>query len=322
LPRRFRGASVDARLRRLGREEIGRPLTTGSLSEQRCICALVEANCGAAQIAVSGWRLGSWGVMLRVGLIVPAGFSAMSCATLAAFDTANFTAGEQFYDISVLSEHGGPVPNSFGTATETEPLDIKPFDTLLVAACPVPTPATPKLLAFLRQAVTDVRRVGSICSGTFALAEAGILDGRRATTHWVWAQELERRFPKVRVEIDRIFIADGPVWTSAGMTAGIDMALGLVERDLGRDAARATAKMMVVHHRRAGGQSQHSAMLELDAKSDRVQDALAFARNNLRQPSDSGAARGGGAAQPSAIYPGVSHRNRSVACPRRRESSS
>jgi transcriptional regulator GlxA family with amidase domain len=222
--------------------------------------------------------------MLRVGLIVPAGFSAMSCATLAAFDTANFTAGEQFYDISVLSEHGGPVPNSFGTATETEPLDIKPFDTLLVAACPVPTPATPKLLAFLRQAVTDVRRVGSICSGTFALAEAGILDGRRATTHWVWAQELERRFPKVRVEIDRIFIADGPVWTSAGMTAGIDMALGLVERDMGRDAARATAKMMVVHHRRAGGQSQHSALLELDAKSDRVQDALTFARNNLRQP--------------------------------------
>jgi transcriptional regulator GlxA family with amidase domain len=95
--------------------------------------------------------------MLRVGLIVPAGFSAMSCATLAAFDTANFTAGEHFYDISVLSEHGGPVPNSFGTATATEPLDIKPFDTLLVAACPVPTPATPKLLAFLRQAVTDVR---------------------------------------------------------------------------------------------------------------------------------------------------------------------
>jgi transcriptional regulator GlxA family with amidase domain len=222
--------------------------------------------------------------MLRVGLIVPAGFSAMSCATLATFDTANFTAGEHFYDISVLSEHGGPVPNSFGTATETEPLDVRRFDTLLVAACPVPTPATPKLLEFLRQSVADVRRVGSICSGTFALAEAGILDGRRATTHWVWAQELERRFPKVRVEIDRIFIADGPVWTSAGMTAGIDMALGLVERDMGRDAARATAKMMVVHHRRAGGQSQHSVLLGIDAKSDRVQNALTFARNNLRQP--------------------------------------
>jgi transcriptional regulator GlxA family with amidase domain len=148
----------------------------------------------------------------------------------------------------------------------------------------VPTPPTPRLLTFLRDAVTDVRRVASICIGTFILAEAGILDGRRVTTHWAWAQELGRRFPKVRVEMDRIFIADGPVWTSAGMTAGIDMALGLVERDMGGDIARATAKMMVVHHRRAGGQSQHSAMLELDAKSDRVQNALAFARKNLRQP--------------------------------------
>jgi transcriptional regulator GlxA family with amidase domain len=176
------------------------------------------------------------------------------------------------------------VPNSFGMATETEPLTIKPFDTLLVGASPEPVPPTPKLLTFLREAVTDMRRVASICVGAFTLAEAGILDGRRVTTHWAFAQELERRFPKVRVEMDRIFIADGPVWTSAGMTADIDMALGLVERDLGRDIARATAKMMVVHHRRAGGQSQHSAMFELDAKSDRVQDAVAFARNNLRQP--------------------------------------
>jgi transcriptional regulator GlxA family with amidase domain len=222
--------------------------------------------------------------MLRVGLILPAGFNVMSYATLATFDTANFVAGEQFYDISILSEHGGAVPNSLGTATETEPLDIKPFDTLVMGACPAPAPPSPKLLTFLRGAVTDVRRVASICIGAFVLAEAGILDGRRATTHWAWAQELERRFPKVRVEMDRIFIADGTVWTSAGMSAGIDMALGLVERDMGRDAARATAKMMVLHHRRAGGQSQHSAMFELDAKSDRVQDALTFARNNLRQP--------------------------------------
>ena len=87
--------------------------------------------------------------MLRVGLILPAGFHVMSYATLATFDTANFIAGEQFYDISVLSEHGGPVPNSFGTATETEPLDIKPFDTLLVGAGMAPTPQTPKLLTHL-----------------------------------------------------------------------------------------------------------------------------------------------------------------------------
>jgi transcriptional regulator GlxA family with amidase domain len=222
--------------------------------------------------------------MLRVGLILPAGFHVMSYAAIATFDTANFISGEPFYDISILSEHGGPVPNSFGMLTETEPLDIKPFDTLLVGGGVAFTSPTPKLLAFLREAVTDGRRVASISIGAFILAEAGILDGRRATTHWACAQELERRFPKVRVEMDRIFIADGKVWTSAGMTAAIDMALVLVERDMGRDIARATAKMMIVHHRRAGGQSQHSAMLELDAKSDRVQDALTFARNNLRQP--------------------------------------
>ena len=222
--------------------------------------------------------------MLRVGMILPAGFQVMSYATLATFDTANCVAGEQFYGVSILSENGGPVPNSFGAATETEPLAITPFDTLLVGSGITATPPSPKLLAFLREAVTNVRRIASICVGTFVLAEAGILDGRRATTHWAFAQELERRFPKVRVEMDRIFIADGPIWTSAGMTAGIDMALGLVERDLGGDIARATAKAMVVHHRRAGGQSQHSAMLELDAKTDRVQDALVFARSNLRQP--------------------------------------
>jgi transcriptional regulator GlxA family with amidase domain len=84
--------------------------------------------------------------------------------------------------------------------------------------------------------------------------------------------------------MDRIFIADGPVWTSAGMAAGIDLALGLIERDMGQDIARATARTMVVYHRRAGGQSQHSAMLELDAKSDRVQMALAYARQNLHEP--------------------------------------
>jgi transcriptional regulator GlxA family with amidase domain len=222
--------------------------------------------------------------MLRVGLILPAGFHVMSYAALATFDTANFIADEKFYDVSILSENGGPLPNSFGTATETEPLDIKPFDTLLVGAGLAVTPPTPKLLTFLREAERDARRVASICIGTFILAEAGILDGRRVTTHWAWAQELARRFPKVRVEMDRIFIADGQIWTSAGMTAAVDMALGLVERDMGADIARATAKMMVVHHRRAGGQSQHSAMFELDAKTDRVQDALAFARKNLREP--------------------------------------
>lgn len=224
------------------------------------------------------------GAIHRVGFIVPGGFHVMSYAALATFDTANFVAAEPYYDVGMLSDNGGAVHNNFGMATETVALDAATYDTLLLGAALAETPPSPKLSKFLREAVKDGRRVASICTGAFILAEAGILDGRRATTHWAFSQELARRFPKVRVEMDRMFIADGPVWTSAGMTAGVDMALGLVERDMGAEVARATAKMMVLHHRRAGGQSQHSAMFELDAKTDRIQNALAFARKNLRQP--------------------------------------
>ena len=116
------------------------------------------------------------------------------------------------------------------------------------------------------------------------LAEAGILDGRRVTTHWAFARELQARFPKVKVDEDRIFIVDGTVWTSAGMTAGIDLALAMVEKDLGTEVARAVAKKMVVYHRRAGGQSQFSMLLELEPKSDRIQSALSYARRNLQTP--------------------------------------
>lgn len=147
------------------------------------------------------------------------------------------------------------------------------YDTLLVGATGEIAPSTPRTVTSLRATAASARSIASICLGAFTLAEAGLLDGRRATTHWARAQELQQRLPKVRVEMDRILIADGPVWTSAGMAAGVDLALGLIERDMGQDIARATARTMVVYHRRAGGQSQHSAMLELDAKSDRVQMA-------------------------------------------------
>lgn len=206
----------------------------------------------------------------------------LSFAPVAAFETANFVAREKFYDLRLVSESGKRIANSLGGTVDTEPMGEHSCDTLLVGGeIVLPTPRT---VALLRDAAASTRRIASICLGAFTLAEAGLLDGRRATTHWACAQELQQRFPKIRVEMDRIFIADGPIWTSAGMAAGIDLALGLIERDLGQDIARATARTMVVYHRRAGGQSQHSAMLELDAKSDRVQMALAYARQNLREP--------------------------------------
>jgi transcriptional regulator GlxA family with amidase domain len=111
-----------------------------------------------------------------------------------------------------------------------------------------------------------------------------VLDGRRATTHWAYARDMQTQYPQVKVEEDRIFICDDAVWTSAGMTAGIDLALALVEADLGADVARNIARKMVMYHRRAGGQSQFSALLELSPKSDRIQKALAFARDNLQKP--------------------------------------
>ena len=208
----------------------------------------------------------------------------MSFAPIAAFEAANIVAGERFYDLRILSERGEPLTSSLGWTMNTVPLGEGRFDTLMVGSGPDLVSPSTRTVAMLRDAVPTTRRITSICIAAFTLAEAGILDGRRATTHWSYAEELGRRFPKIIVEMDRIFIADGPAWTSAGMTAGIDLELGLIERDLGQRATQRTAKVLVVHHRRAGGQSQHSAMLQLDAKSDRVQIALAFAKQNLREP--------------------------------------
>jgi transcriptional regulator GlxA family with amidase domain len=208
----------------------------------------------------------------------------MSFATLSAFEVANVVAGERFYDVHVLSESGGRIPNTCGIQIDTERLGDTAFDTLLMGAATAIRSTTPGLVAMLQESFKNTRRIASICLGAFTLAEAGLLDGRRATTHWAAAKELQERFPKVMVEMDSIFIADGPIWTSAGMAAGIDLALSLIERDMGAEKARAAARALVVHHRRAGGQSQYSALLEIDATSDRVQDVLAFARRNLSAP--------------------------------------
>jgi transcriptional regulator GlxA family with amidase domain len=241
-------------------------------------------RCGAEVRSGATRTAWGWFSILSVGLLLPTGFSVLSFAPIAVFETANGVSRERFYDIHLLSETGKRIANSLGRTTDTELMGERSYDTLLLGAATEIVPPTPRTVAFLRDAAASTRRIASICIGAFTLAEAGLLDGRRATTHWAYAQELQQRFPKVKVEMDRIFVADGPIWTSAGMTAGIDLALGLVERDMGQDIARATARTMVVHHRRAGGQSQHSAMLELDAKSDRVQTALAYARKNLREP--------------------------------------
>ena len=222
--------------------------------------------------------------MQRIGFIALPGFQLMSAGVLAVFELANMEMGEPVYDVHLLSETGGSVRSSIGISVATEPFDDTDFDTLLVGGSAVLGALTPGVIKFLRQALERSRRVASTCSGAFVLAEAGLLDGRRATTHWNRARDLQALFPKVKVEADRIFIVDGPVWTSAGMTAGIDLTLAMVEQDLGADVARAVARQLVVYHRRAGGQSQFSALLELEPKSDRIQGALAYAKRNLDKP--------------------------------------
>lgn len=219
--------------------------------------------------------------MHKVGFIVYPGFSPMNLAVTSVFELVNWKVGSAEYEVSLVSEHGGLVATSLGSEIQTSSFRGRTFDTIVIAGDVNGPVATPGLIDYVRWAVPRTRRIASICTGALILAEAGLLDGRRATTHWNYANQLKGRYPRIKVEEDRIFIKDGPIWTSAGMSAGLDLALALVEDDLGAEMARVVAKLLVVYHRRAGGQSQYSTLLDLDAKSDRVQTALAYAKKHL-----------------------------------------
>jgi transcriptional regulator GlxA family with amidase domain len=219
--------------------------------------------------------------MQRIAFIVSPDFPVMSVAALAAFEFANSSVERPFYDVRVLSEAGGRVPSSLGLAIETKRFGRSMFDTVIVTGTMDIRPVSRSVLAFVRNAAKRSRRMASICTGAFILAEAGLLEGRRATTHWCAARDLQARYPNVKVNDDRIFIVDDRIWTSAGASAGIDLALAMIEEDMGVDLARLVARKMVLYHRRGGGQSQHSVLLEMDAKSDRVQSVLTYAKHNL-----------------------------------------
>ncbi len=187
---------------------------------------------------------------------------------LQVFASANDLAGaSQPYVPTVIASGGGAVGSSAGLGLAVEPLPpaTAPVDTLIVAGGGGVHAASQDdaLVAWLTRRAGAARRVASVCTGAFLLAQAGLLDGRRAVTHWSRCAELARRFPAVRVEPDPIFIQDGAVWTSAGVTSGIDLALALVEADLGRAAALAVARQLVVFLKRPGGQAQFSATLKM-----------------------------------------------------------
>lgn len=165
--------------------------------------------------------------------------------------------------------------------------DAPPVDTLMIAGGFGVYPACEDsdLIGWIRRRAEGARRVASVCSGAFLLASTGLLDGRRAVTHWGRCREFAARFPAVRVDPDPIFIQDGAFWTSAGVTAGIDLALALVEADLGRDMALAVARQLVVFLKRPGGQSQFSATLDLQEAAggdDRFDRLHAWMADNVR----------------------------------------
>ncbi|MFM0170483.1 GlxA family transcriptional regulator [Paraburkholderia sediminicola] len=190
------------------------------------------------------------------------------------------------YRTTVASIDGGILQTFPGLPIVTERLDSlddQPIDTLIIPGVPIDEHCSlqPELVAWIRRHASRARRVCSVCTGAFYLAAAGLLDGRRATTHWRDAPRLARRFPNVHVDADPIFIRDagrhegeGVVWTSAGVTAGIDLALALIEEDVGHAVAMQAARRLVVFMKRPGGQSQYSAALAAQASANGPFEAL------------------------------------------------
>ena len=189
------------------------------------------------------------------------------------------------YAVSVVAAQAQPVVTSAGLALVAEPLPAAdaPCDTLVIAGgWGVYNAADdPALVAWVRDKARHTRRITSVCTGAFLLAASGLLDGCRVATHWTRCEELAKRFPSLTVEANPIFIQQGSVWTSAGVTAGIDLCLALVEEDLGRAVALEVARHLVVFLKRPGGQSQFSATLALQEGGSRFAELHAWIAENL-----------------------------------------
>ena len=222
-----------------------------------------------------------------IGVLVFPDFQLLDAAgPISVFEIAARFAG-QSPSIRVMAATPGPVRSSSGV--EMLARGLKPssaITTLIIAGGEgVDTAATcEKTMALVRGIAKRGVRLASVCSGAYMLAEAGLLDGRRATTHWRRTRQFLARYPDVKWEPDRIFVRDGNIWSSAGITAGIDLALALATEDYGEAIAQQTARQLVLYHRRSGGQSQFSSLLELKAPSGRFGPLLSWAREHLDAP--------------------------------------
>jgi transcriptional regulator GlxA family with amidase domain len=207
------------------------------------------------------------------------------------FTAANEQAGRPRtpppYGIRVIAPQGAHVRATSGLAFATEPLPdpAEPLDTLIVAGGQgvMQAAGDAGLVEWLKVRAGAARRTASVCTGAFLLAAAGLLDNRRAVTHWEYCDELSRVYPAVTVEPDPIFVHDGPVWTSAGVTSGIDLSLALVEEDLGRALALSVARQLVVFLKRPGGQAQFSAALSLQSADEHFADLHGWLAEHLAE---------------------------------------
>jgi transcriptional regulator GlxA family with amidase domain len=217
----------------------------------------------------------------RVAVLVFPGFQLLDAAgPIAAFEVAGH------YAVRVVASEPGAVRSSSGVSWLADPLPrSSDVDTVLVSGGDGIDEflGDARMQGFLRRCADRQARVASVCSGSLMLASAGLLDGRCATTHWCRTEQFERLFPDVRLEADRIFVKEGRVWTSAGITAGIDLALAMIGEDHGDELARAVAQELVVYYRRPGGQSQFSALLSMQRTHSRFVTLLDHVRRNLTE---------------------------------------
>jgi len=225
--------------------------------------------------------------MRTVAILIFPGFQLLDAAgPIAAFEMAAREVSDA-YRLVVVAAEPGAVRSSAGPCLIAEDFEAAwPIDTLLAVGGQGTRGAVecPRTLDFVTRSAAAARRTGSVCSGAYVLAAAGLLDGKRATTHWGNSSHFARVFPNVAMDSDRIYIREGNVWTSAGVTAGIDMALAMIAEDLGEAVARRVAQELVVFHRRPGGQSQFSALLDLEQPGGRLAGVMSWARERLAEP--------------------------------------
>ncbi|KVG34697.1 GlxA family transcriptional regulator [Burkholderia ubonensis] len=220
----------------------------------------------------------------RIAVLVFPDFQLLDAAgPVAAFEVASYYR-DGHYTMRTIAAQAGLVRSSSGVSWAAEGLPpASAVDTLLIAGGDGVDAliADARLHRFVQRCAKRGARVTSVCTGSLLLAAAGVLDNRRATTHWSRSDQFARAFPQVHLEPDHIYVNDGPFWTSAGISAGIDLALALIGEDLGERVARAVARQLVVYYRRPGGQSQFSALIEMDCARGRFKPLLDHVRRNL-----------------------------------------